>query len=66
MIPLGAEVGGRPPILARMTGEEYLAPLRLFQRRILYANTKFDSTVDYPSASIRTDDPYAYVPDTDM
>lgn len=66
VIPLGEVPGGRPPILAKMTGEEYLAPLRLFHRRILYANAKLDSTVEYPSASIRLDDPYAYVPDQDM
>ena len=58
--------GTRPPILARMTGEDYLAPLRLFRRRVLYANVKGDGTVEYPSASVRIDDPYIYVPDTDL
>lgn len=58
--------GTRPPILARMTGEDYLAPLRLFRRRVLYANVKLDGTVEYPSASVRFDDPYAYVPETDL
>ena len=58
--------GTRPPILAKMTGEEYLAPLRRFRRRVLYANVKFDSTVEYPSASIRMDDPFVYVPDQDL
>lgn len=71
-IPGGGEGRGfgleglRPPILAKMTGEEYLAPLRRFRRRVLYANIKFDSTVEYPSASIRIDDPYIYVPDLDL
>lgn len=60
------DIGGEPPLLAKMTGEEYLAPLRRFQRRVLYANTKLDTTVEYPSASVRMDDPYAYVPDDDM
>lgn len=58
--------GTRPPILARMTGEDYLAPLRLFRRKVLYANVKMDGTVEYPSASVRIDDPYVYVPDTDL
>ena len=58
--------GTRPPILARMTGEEYLAPLRLFRRRVLYANVKLDTAVEYPSASVRFDDPYVYVPDQDL
>lgn len=58
--------GTRPPILARMTGEDYLAPLRLFRRRVLYANVKNDGTVEYPSASVRIDDPFVYVPDTDL
>lgn len=58
--------GTRPPILARMTGEDYLAPLRLFRRRVLYANVKGDGTVEYPSAGVRIDDPYVYVPDTDL
>lgn len=58
--------GTRPPILARMTGEDYLAPLRLFKRRVLYANVKLDSTVEYPSASVRFDDPFVYVPEQDL
>ncbi|CAM9920497.1 unnamed protein product [Ectocarpus sp. 12 AP-2014] len=58
--------GSRPPVLARMTGEDFLAPLRMFQRRVLYANVKMDGTVEYPSASVRIDDPYVYVPDTDL
>lgn len=58
--------GTRPPVLARMTGEDFLAPLRMFRRRVLYANVKMDGTVEYPSASVRIDDPYVYVPDTDL
>ncbi|CAM9460481.1 unnamed protein product [Hapterophycus canaliculatus] len=58
--------GTRPPVLARMTGEDFLAPLRLFRRRVLYANVKLDGTVEYPSASVRIDDPFVYVPDTDL
>lgn len=58
--------GNRPPMLAKMTGEDYLAPLRLFRRRVLYANVKFDGSVEYPSASIRMDDPFVYVPDDDL
>lgn len=58
--------GTRPPIFARMTGEDFLAPLRLFRRRVLYANVKLDGTVEYPSASVRVDDPFVYVPDTDL
>ncbi|CAM9806022.1 unnamed protein product [Scytosiphon promiscuus] len=58
--------GTRPPMLARMTGEDFLAPLRLFRRRVLYANVKLDGTVEYPSASVRIDDPFVYVPDTDL
>lgn len=49
-----------------MTGEEYLSPLRMFRRRVLYANVKLDGTVEYPSASIRLDDPFTYVPDLDL
>mmetsp|Transcript_8232 Transcript_8232/g.9340 ORF Transcript_8232/g.9340 Transcript_8232/m.9340 type:complete len:273 (+) Transcript_8232:3-821(+) len=45
-------------ILYKMTNENFLAPLRKFQKRVVYANIKNDFLVFYSTAAIRSANPY--------
>jgi pimeloyl-ACP methyl ester carboxylesterase len=52
--------GRDTPLLHEMaTSEEFLAPLRKFRRRVLYANVKNDFQVPYATAALRHKSPYS-------